>query len=172
MYVHVQKLLRYWERNLADASFSFDETMQVTFSNTVTDEERCIQVQVSDPDASKQDDNFTENVQIRAIPIGFKKDVKGILPTVTTAILVNGSVKTFQLCFEECPYVEGPFQVGIVAYDDACSLPLSDTLHVTVNIAPPPNANAYFTTPNVVELLNEGDKKTWPIAGLDTMATN
>jgi len=154
-------------KKLADASFSFDENMQVTFSNTVTDEQRCIEVQVSDPDASKQDDNFSENVQIRAVPIGFRKDVKGILPNVTSATLVNGSVKTFKLCFVECPYVEGPFQVGIVAYDDACSLPLSDTLVVTVNIVPPPNANAYFTTPNVVEVLNEGDKKTWPIAGLD-----
>ena len=66
-----------------------------------------------------------------------------------------------------CHYIKGPFQVGIVAYDDACSLPLFDTLKVTVNIQPPPNTNAYFTTPNVDELLNEGTKKTWPIAGMD-----
>lgn len=154
-------------KKLADASFSYDETMLVTFNNTVTDAERCIQVEVSDPDASKQDDNFEEKVKIKAIPIGFKKDIKGILPSITSATLTNGSVTTFQICFDECPYVEGPFQVGIVAYDDACSLPLSDTLKITVNIIPPPNTNAYFTTPDVEELVNEGEKKTWPIAGLD-----
>jgi len=154
-------------KKLTDASFTYDNTMQVTFNNTVADENRCIEVQVSDPDASNADDNFTEKIKIRAIPIGFKKDVTGILPAITSATLVNGSVKTFRICFDKCPYVEGPFQVGIVAYDDACSLPLSDTLKVTVNIEPPANSNPYFTTPNVVETLNEGQKKTWPIAGLD-----
>ena len=154
-------------RKLTDASFTHDETMSVTFSNTVADGDRCIEVQVSDPDASKEDDNFQERIKIKAIPIGFKKDVRGILPSITSATLLNGSTKNFQICFSECPYVKGPFQVGIVAYDDACSLPLFDTLKVTVNIQPPDNTNAYFTTPNVNELLNEGDKKTWPIAGVD-----
>jgi hypothetical protein len=154
-------------KKLTDASFTHDETMSVTFANTVTDTDRCIEVEVSDPDASKLDDNFTERIRIKAIPIGFKKDVRGILPAVTSATLVNGSTKTFQICFDKCPYVNGPFQVGIVAYDDACSLPLFDTLKVTVNIQPPANSNAYFTTPNVDELVNEGDKKIYPIAGKD-----
>lgn len=154
-------------KKLTESTFSYDDIMQVTFSNTVTDAERCIEVQVSDADASNQDDNFQENITIKAIPIGFKKNVKGILPAVTSATLINGSVKSFRICFDECPYVEGPFQVGIVAFDDACSQPLSDTLKITVNIIPPPNANPYFTTPDVVEVLNEGQQRIWPIAGLD-----
>jgi hypothetical protein len=154
-------------KKLTDAAFTYDETMAVTFSNTVADGDRCIEVQVSDPDASKADDNFLEKVKIKAIPIGFKKDVRGILPDITSATLVNGSTKNFQICFDKCPYINGPFQVGIVAYDDACSLPLFDTLKVTVNIQPPANTNAYFTTPDVEEQLNEGTKKTWPIAGMD-----
>ena len=154
-------------KKLTDADFTFDETMNLTFSNTVADGDRCIVVQVSDPDASKVDDSFQERIRIKAIPIGFKKDVRGILPEITAATLINGSTKNFQICFDKCPYINGPFEVGIVAYDDACSLPLFDTLKVTVNIQPPPNTNAYFTTPNVVELVNEGEKKTWPIAGMD-----
>ena len=154
-------------KKLADADFNFDETMNLTFSNTVADDDRCIVVRVSDPDASKADDSFQERIRIKAIPIGFKKDVRGVLPEVTAATLINGSTKDFQICFDKCPYVNGPFEVGIVAYDDACSLPLFDTLKVTVNIQPPPNTNAYFTTPNVVALVNEGEKKTWPIAGMD-----
>ena len=154
-------------KKLTEAEFTYDETMSVAFSAAVADGDRCIEVQVSDPDASKADDNFQEKIRIKAIPLGFKKDVKGILPTITSATLVNGSTKNFQICFDRCPYLNGPFQVGIVAYDDACSLPLFDTLKVTVNIEPPANANAYFTTPNVDELLNEGEKKTWPIAGVD-----
>lgn len=159
-------------KKLADASFSYDENMSITFGNTVDDANRCIEVSVSDPDASNQDDNFTENIKLKAIPIGFKNNVSDILPDITTAVLTNGSSKTFQICFDKCPYVDGPFEVGIVAFDDACSLPLSDTLRITVNITPPDNLNPYFTTPDVTEVLNEGQTKSWPIIGMDDDGDN
>ena len=155
-------------KKLADGAFTFDNEMEITFSNDVADTERCIQIQVSDEDALREMDNFTENVTIRAIPLNFKKDVSGILPEVTSARLTNGSSQMFDICFDRCPFVEdGPFQIGIVAYDDACSLPLSDTLKVTVNLEPPDNTNAYFTTPNVTETLFEGTQKSWNIAATD-----
>ena len=151
-----------------DTDFIYEDNMTVAFSNSVTDENRCIQVQVSDPDASSPDDNFTENISIKAIALNFKKNISGILPTVTQATLSNGSTKTFEICFDECPPFEGgPFQVGIVAYDDACSLPLFDTLRITVYLEPPANAEPYFTTPNVTEMVNEGDQKVWPITAVD-----
>jgi hypothetical protein len=153
-------------RKLADASFAYDKQMSVTFAN-VPDAERCIEVQVSDPDALSPDDNLTEKVKIKAIPIGFKKNVSSVLPREVTATLLNGSTKVFQICFDECPLANGPFQIGIVAFDDACSVPLSDTLVVTVNIEPPPNQQAQFTTPNVEELIAEGTVRSWPIRGID-----
>ena len=155
-------------KKLTDGTFGFNTEMNVTFSNDVTDTERCIQVQVSDDDALREADNFTEKITIRAIPLNFKKDVSGVLPAITTTTLTNGSTTTFDICFDKCPYMEdGPFQIGIVAYDDACSLPLSDTLKVTVNIEPPDNTDAYFTTPDVAETLIEGDIRAWPIVGID-----
>ena len=153
-------------RKLADASFTYDEQMNVTFAN-VPDADRCIEVEVSDPDALSADDNMRENVKIKAIPIGFRKDVSEILPDVVTAALVNGSTRTFQICFDKCPLINGPFKVGIVAYDDACSVPLSDTLMITVNIQPPPNNLAKFVTPDVNEIVTEGTVRTWPIKGID-----
>lgn len=154
-------------KKLGDPGFTFDDNMQVTFNEGITDSLRCIQVQVSDPDASKQDDNFVENVKIKAIPLGFKDNVSEVLPEITSATLINGSTISFKICFDECPYVQGPFQVGIVAYDDACSLPLSDTLRVTVNITPPPNKLPYFITADVDESVDEGSIKTWSIRGAD-----
>lgn len=155
-------------KKLADGTFGFNNDMNVTFSNDVTDAERCIQVQVSDADALRDTDSFSENVTIRAIPLNFKKDVSGVLPEITSATLTNGSTKTFDICFDRCPFIEdGPFQVGIVAYDDACSLPLSDTLKVTVTIEPPANNDAYFTTPDVTEVLFEGTTKEWAIEARD-----
>lgn len=156
-------------KKLTDANFSHDNTMSVSYANTVSDEDRCIQVQVSDPDASKQDDNFIEKVKIRAIPLNFKKkDVTGVLPDVTNATLVNGSTVTFDVCFPDCPFIDGPYQIGIVAYDDACSLPLSDTLKVTVNVEPPDNNNPYFITPDVTAAIQEGSgTHTWDIKARD-----
>lgn len=154
-------------KKLSDAAFTYDNNMTVSFTNSVTDEERCIQVQVSDPDASKADEGYQERINIKVVPIGFKKDISGILPAITNATLINGSTKVFDICFDECPYLNGPFQVGIVAYDDACSLPLFDTLKVTVNVQPPPNNNPYFTTPDVTAALNEGQTQTWSIQAKD-----
>lgn len=153
-------------RKLTDATFTYDDQMNVTFAG-VPDAERCIEVEVSDPDASNASDNFRENVRIKAIPIGFRDNVSSILPDVTRATLVNGSKSIFQICFEECPLQNGPFEVGIVAYDDACSVPLSDTLRITVNIQPPGNTPPSFLTADVNELVPEGTVRTWPIRGTD-----
>lgn len=133
-------------RKSSEAAFTYENYMDVTFSKSLADEERCIQIQVSDADAFKEVDDFEEDVWVKAIPINFEEDVDEILPEITKAKLTNGSTFNLDICFPECPYrEEGPFQVGLVAFDDACTLPLSDTLFVTVNIEPPPNASPYFS---------------------------
>lgn len=152
----------------SDPGFIHEGNMTVSFSNAVADEDRCIQVEVSDADASKEDENFEEKIHIKAIPLGFKKDVTGVLPEITSATLTNGDTRTFEICFPDCPYLQDePFTVGIVAYDDACSLPLFDTLKITVNVEPPPNKDPYFLTPDVSESLVEGDTRSWPIQARD-----
>lgn len=153
-------------RKLSEPSFTYHETMNVSFG-VIDDDQRCIEVEVSDPDASKLSDSFRENVRIKAIPIGFKKNMSSILPDVVNATLLNGSTSRFQICFEECPPIDGPFEVGIVAFDDACSLPLSDTLRIMVNIEPPANRPAQFLTDDVDEVVAEGVVRRWPIKGMD-----
>jgi len=156
-------------RKLTDPTFSYRDNMSVSFSNTVSDQDRCIEVRVTDKDVFRQRDNFRENIGLKAVPLGFKRDVSGILPAIKNVVLTQtDSAKTFRICFDECPYFEGgPFLVGIIAYDDACALPLHDTLKILVNIQPPPNGNPYFTTPDVTETINEGDSISWPIRGVD-----
>lgn len=136
-------------KKLTENSFTYKENMTVSFPANTPDAERCIEVQVTDPDALKASDNFEEAVYIQAIPLGFKEDVEDVLPENITATLVNGSDATFQICFEECPYLKsGSFQIGIVAFDDACTLPLSDTLRINVFVEPPPNNQAFFVDGN------------------------
>src|SRR6185369_12301834 len=117
-------------------------------------------------------DNFTENIKIKAIPLNFrnskKSPVSQILPAVVSATLNHGSDRVFTICFPQCPFIDGPYEVGIVAYDDACSLPLTDTLKITVNTQPPANTFAYFVPPKVTNVqLNEGQQGSWPFTAKD-----
>lgn len=155
-------------KKLGDASFSYKDKMTLTFANTVADADRCIQVEVSDPDAMKTSDNFKENIKLKAIAIGFKKDMSAILPTVSSVTLVNGSKHVFDICFSACPINQsGIYQVGIIAMDDACSLPLSDTMRISLNIQPPTNSPPYFETVGATEVVNEGDQRSYPIRAVD-----
>ncbi|MBN8651574.1 MAG: gliding motility-associated C-terminal domain-containing protein [Cytophagales bacterium] len=134
-------------KKLTDTEFTYSENMSVSFSNVVTDANRCIDVRVSDLDASKLSNNFTERVSIRVVPLNFRKDINSILPATTTTVLTNGSSHDFRICFPQCPFINGPYQIGVIAFDDACSLPLTDTLKVIVNTQPPPNTAPYFVKP-------------------------
>lgn len=138
-------------------SFTYDNTMTLN----APPDSRCIMVQVSDEDSErespKEKDNKKENITVRAVGLNFKNANlnNDLFVGATTATLVEGSTADFTICFPECPYLEsGTYQVGIVAFDDACSLPLSDTLKVTVTVQPPPNAPPRFTTAKLTEAYN------------------
>lgn len=156
-------------KKLTDASFSYVNNMAVSFDGTVSDGNRCINIQVSDPDSQDPLQNFSENISIRVVALNFKtKTLNSILPSVTTGTLSHGSTQEFRICFPQCPFINGPFQIGIIAFDDACSLPMTDTLKVTVNQQPPPNSNAYFLPQKITTAqLNEGSTGSWPFAAKD-----
>jgi hypothetical protein len=148
---------------------TFTKPLNVSFENDVTDENRCIEVKVTDPDIFSEPNHFTENVRIMAIPINFKGNVGKILPAQKSAWLTQSNPDiTFQICFDECPLVpDGHFKIGIIALDDACALPLLDTLLVDVYVEPPFNTDPYFETADVVQSLHEKSQQSWDIIGVD-----
>lgn len=160
-------------RKKGSASYSLpNQPLTVTFSSTTPDDDRCIQVRISDPDSEKPDDNFQERVFIRILPLNFRvsgRYLNQLLPPVSSAILTSGSTAEFNICLPLCPFTpDGNYQIGIIAYDDACSLPLSDTLVVNVLHEPPPNQRPVFTTSDVNLTINEGDPPlTIPIQAVD-----
>ena len=152
-------------KKLTDASFTYDGNMNVTFSNLVSDADRCIQVQVSDPDSNNPADGFSENIRLKVIGLNFKDpNLNQILPAQISATLTNGSTSDFRICFPQCPFLKsGTYQVGIIAMDDACSIPLLDTLKVTVTVEPPVNHDPYFVTSvTTSSQVQEGDQGSWP----------
>lgn len=156
-------------KKLADPIFAYSENMTVSFANTVADEDRCINIRITDPDAGKLEDNFTEKITLKVIGMNFNLKTKSktlgeITTSATSGTITKDGALDLSVCFPACPYLNGaPYQVGIIAFDDACSLPLSDTLKVTVNIQPPPNTAPYFTTPVLTaQTLHEGAQGEWP----------
>jgi len=156
-------------KKITDAGYTYQDRMEVTFPAGTTDTDRCISVKVSDADSQSADDFFKENIRLKVVGLNFQNSkLNEILPAISTAVLNNGSTKEFQVCFPDCPYInQAPFEIGLIAQDDACSLPLSDTLRVRVSIQLPPNVPPLFTTPNVSAVLKEGDKQSWPVEVYD-----
>jgi hypothetical protein len=153
-----------------DANFTTDGRLSVYFANTTPIQDRCFQVKISDPSTLKPEEGNTEHITIKAIALDFKRNINEILPGVKTAVIQNGAEAFFQICFPNvCPYKpEGTFNIGIIASDDACALPLTDTLYVTVTIEPPPNSDPTSVSSGglkkIEALLEEGDDaQTWPI---------
>ena len=117
-------------KKLNETVFSAAENMSVSFSASTPDNERCIVVRVADPDAARESDSFSEFIRIQAVPLNFAgKALTELLPTQNTQIIHNNDSAEFKICFPRCPYFQGgAYQVGIIAFDDACALPVSDTL--------------------------------------------
>jgi len=149
------------------ALFSTTGTLAVSYANTVPIGDRCFDVKVSDPSTLLPEESFQENVKIRVVALDFKKNINEVLPAVTTEFIVNGEEAFFKICFPQaCPYKPGgTFQIGIIASDDACALPLVDTLRVTVYIETPPDNLPVFSNPDeIIETVEEGDAvQSWPL---------
>lgn len=144
-------------------------TLNVEFSNTTTDDSRCVIIQVRDPSSEKIENGNQDEIKIRAVPLGFKNsDVEDILPEITDATLINGSIAEFTVCFPKCPYILGPYKIGIIAEDNSCPLPLLDTIVVTVDVELPPNSRPYFADDEIIQTVREGSGiVSWNILGLD-----
>jgi len=157
-----------------DADFIPNGKLTVSFDNTVPVEDRCFEVKITDPSSLNPQDGNQENVKIKAIPLDFRGNISEVLPEIKTAVITNGEGAFFQICFPDvCPYKpDGTFKIGIVAMDNACALPLTDTLYVTVTIEPPENEKPMFSNvgglTEITETLSEGTvARSWPIEVAD-----
>lgn len=160
-------------RKLGEPSFTYRDNMNITFTPGTTDNSRCIEIEVSDPDIFGS--SGQEFVAIKPI-IGFGPDRNQtknevILPVIKSATLSpNNQSVVFKICFDGCPLEKDvPYKIGIIVRDDACALPLLDTLQVSVTVLTPPNSPAQFTAPSsdVFQALFEGTSDTWPVKAFD-----
>jgi hypothetical protein len=133
-------------KSISEGSYSNANFIERTFQNTTSDAARCIDIQISDLDANKIEYGFEENISFKVIALNFDPtddELAVILPSKTEAKLTMTTPEKFQICFPECPFIDPQesdfFDIGVVAFDDACTLPLSDTLTIRVRVIPPTN---------------------------------
>jgi hypothetical protein len=160
-------------KGLTAATYTRGE-ITVHYDNTILDDDRCFMVSVADPDADRASDNFTEYINLKIVAMNFKNnDLSALLPTPSFGYIHGGGTGTgtieFRICLPACPFFTGgAYQIGVVAFDDACSLPLTDTLRVNVDIQPPNNQRAKFLPPDeVTATLNEGTQDEWTFEAQD-----
>ena len=133
-------------KTATETTYSDVSSIDIVVPNTAEGANRCIYIQVSDSDAAIAADGFEEKITLRAIGLNFNPEIgelESILPDIRAATLKNGSSQQFEICFPKCPFSNTPssgiFQIGIIANDDSCPLPLFDQLTLRVRIIPPDN---------------------------------
>lgn len=128
--------------------------LQVSFTTNTPDDQRCIDIRVSDPDATTQD----ESIEIIAVAVNFEEDDLNdeILPPNPSAVLRNGNSVQFSVCFPQCPYKLNTYLIDIVALNESCGGALMDTIRVEVTVDIPPNQEPVWNPDAVAATVTEG----------------
>jgi len=109
----------------------FTDELSVEFTQ---EDEKCIRFQISDQDGS-------ETVEIEALSVNFEENLDNIFSVTTGFLDDENSILEVEVCFQDCPPLENvPFIIDFIASDDACPLPLKDTLRMNILVQPPANA--------------------------------
>jgi len=126
-------------------------------------EEKCIEFAAKDRDGR-------ENIIFRADPVNFSADLNGYFTVREGFVEGEEDSLIVEFCFPDCPFIPNqPHIIDIIAGDDACPLPLLDTVRIYVYIEPPPNTTAYFdtTVTHLEYFIKEGDILHIDLQGLD-----
>ena len=143
-----------------DEDFSY-ETDVATLSNDLADEERCIEVTVSD----KESANIAA---IRVKPVNFSNPSE-VFSVSAGELNENEDSITFQVCFSACPLLDVPYLLDILTSDNACPEPLGDSIRLQVQVETPANQEVYFETPanDMEALVYAGSVFSLPLHVLD-----
>lgn len=122
----------------AGGTFYQDELLLTDTDFTDFENNRCLTLKVSDKDVdAESENNGWEPLRFRVRPVNFSETGANDYLSVSQGS-VNKTNRTFnlELCLPLCPpNQDGPYIFDVIAYDNACALPLSDTLRVTVDVS-------------------------------------
>lgn len=119
--------------------FYEDEIRLTDADFTDFENNRCLVLQVSDDDvdAEAAPQNGKEPLKFKVIPVNFSGNVTNEYLSVTHGSVDKDNRNFYlDLCLPLCPPLnDRPYVFDVVAYDNACALPLTDTLRVVVDLS-------------------------------------
>ena len=127
------------------------------------EDEKCIQLLVTDPDTP-------EKVTVRAKAVNFNANLSEMIPDVTQFTTGANDTLKFDICLPDCPLTNGePAIIDFLVMDDACSLPLIDTMRVVFEIEELSNEAPYIIdNKNIIPVtLNAGESFELVVQGKD-----
>ncbi|MCZ6900126.1 MAG: gliding motility-associated C-terminal domain-containing protein, partial [Bacteroidetes bacterium] len=129
----------------------------------VTQESKCLDVLVTDQDGK-------ENISLKALPVNFDLELDTLFTVDQGFIEGTNEELVVQICFPQCPFLEDePAIIDLVALDDACPLPLQDTLRLVIDIEAPFNNDPVFTNSDkdIKIQVREGEVIELSMTGVD-----
>jgi gliding motility-associated-like protein len=98
----------------------------------------CFKMFVTDPDVP-------ETIRFRASPVNFSGRLNDLFSGVSGVITDSDSPIVVDLCLPECPLTNQRFAViDLIAMDDECSVPLTDTVRLVIDYLEVLNTAPYF----------------------------
>ena len=137
-----------------------DSTTVIKFA---AEEEKCFQLQVTDADAP-------EKISVRAKAVNFNADLSEIFPELTQFTTGSNDTLKFDICLPDCPLANGkPAIIDFLVMDDACSLPLMDTMRLIFEVEDAGNEVPYIVdNKGIIPItLNAGETFELVIQGKD-----
>ncbi|MEO9485698.1 MAG: gliding motility-associated C-terminal domain-containing protein [Ekhidna sp.] len=129
---------------------------------TASDTEKCFDFLVSNVTVG-------ENITLRAKGVNFNEELNEIFTLNRIPVGDGTSELQIEVCIPECPPIlDAPFILDLIAADDACPLPQLDTLRLTIQVEPPPNAKPIASSsPNTITLAEDSPPYSQVINGID-----
>lgn len=130
--------------------------------NFAVEDEKCLELLVTD-------ENQGENIRFLARPVNFNAGEWDFFTTDAGFLASPTDTLRVDMCFPDCPFIEGPMILDLVAFDDACPQGLLDSMRVAVEVEAPANLDPYFvsTDKTIEQNLIEGDVYSLNIDGRD-----
>jgi len=109
----------------------FTDELLIEFTQ---EDDKCVKFLITDQDGS-------QTIEIKAVAVNFEDNNNTIFSVNSGFLEDENSVLEVEVCFQECPPLQDiPFIIDFIASDDACPLPLKDTLRLNVLVEPPQNS--------------------------------
>ncbi|XOV91470.1 MAG: gliding motility-associated C-terminal domain-containing protein [Bacteroidota bacterium] len=138
-----------------------DFNPEVDILNYAVADEKCFEYLVTNISAG-------EEIFLKAELAGSAEEIEDVFEITSTFIDEGQDTLLVKVCAPDCPPVRGkPFEIDLIASDDACPLPQLDTVRLTLNIEPPPNEFPVITPGDNSFFINESDFFSLDITGTD-----